>query len=73
MTKCCGNAVVVSGNNQQCKGKKNDTCVFTITQRICVEVPVIFGATATAGDTFVDCLAASAEDICTNCSDEEAL
>ena len=50
-----------------CAGEKNGSCVFTITQDICVAVPVEFGATATVGDTFVSCNAASADDICTGC------
>lgn len=70
-TKCCGEPVVVSGDTP-CAGKKNGVCTFTISQTICVEVPVDFGATATVGDTYVDCLGASAEDICRNCSDEES-
>lgn len=69
-TKCCGDPIVVPGDNS-CPGKKNGVCTFTISQTICVEVPVEFGARATVGDTFVDCLNASAYDICTNCSDEE--
>ena len=50
-----------------CEGERNGACVFTITQDICVAVPVEFGATATVGDTFVNCNDASADDICTDC------
>lgn len=42
-TKCCGDPVVVSGD-KPCAGKKNGVCTFTISQTICVEVPVEFGA-----------------------------
>ena len=70
ITKCCGDPSVVSGDTP-CAGKKNGVCTFTISQTICVEVPVDFGATATVGDTYVDCLGASADDICTNCKGEE--
>lgn len=70
VTRCCGNPVVVAGDTP-CKGKKNGVCTFTISQTICVEVPVNFGAEAAVGDTFVDCLDASAEDICFNCKKEE--
>ncbi|MEG1752162.1 MAG: hypothetical protein RR140_03490 [Clostridia bacterium] len=66
VTKCCGNATVLPGRNT-CGGIKNGICAFTISQNICVEVPVDFGATATVGDTFVSCNGASSEDICTNC------
>lgn len=65
-TKCCGAPVVMPGK-VICAGEKNGSCVFTITQDICVAVPVEFGATATVGDTFVSCNAASADDICTGC------
>lgn len=65
-TKCCGNPVVVAGE-KPCAGKKNGVCSFTITQTICVEVPVTFGAVSDVGDTYVDCISASANDICTGC------
>ena len=69
VTKCCGDPIVVPGD-KPCPGKKNGVCAFTISQTLCVEVPVNFGATAMVGDTFVDCLGASAEDICRNCNEE---
>ena len=50
MTKCCGEPVVTPGR-EVCGGLKNGSCVFTITQDICVAVPVEFGAIATVGDT----------------------
>ena len=69
-TKCCGEPTVVTGDTL-CAGKRNGICTFTINQSICVEVPVSFGATAAVGDTYVDCLGASVDDICTNCKREE--
>ena len=69
-TKCCGEPSVVFGD-ASCAGKKNGVCTFTISQTICIEVPVRFGATAAVGDTYVDCLGASTDDICTNCKDKE--
>ena len=65
-TKCCGAPVVIPGK-VTCEGERNGSCVFTISQDICVAVPVEFGATATVGDAFVSCNDASAEDICTEC------
>ena len=68
-THCCGDPIVVSGKNT-CAGRKGDVCVFTVTQRVCVEVPVAFGATATVGDAYVDCLGASAEEnTCSQCGE----
>lgn len=68
-TKCCGAPVVTIGKNT-CGGTKNGQCVFTITQDICIEVPVEFGAVADVGDTFVTCIGASEEDICSDCHSE---
>ena len=66
VTRCCGEPVVMQGNT--CAGARNGSCVFTISQDICVAVPVSFGATATVGEAYVSCNAASAEDICTTCT-----
>lgn len=69
-TKCCGSPVVMPGRNT-CGGTKSGSCVFTISQDICVAVPIEFGAVATVGDTFVDCNGASADDICSDCGAAE--
>ena len=66
ITKCCGTPVVTPGR-EICGGVKNGSCVFTITQDICVAVPVEFGATATVGESFVNCNGATDVDICTTC------
>ncbi|MFA6948198.1 MAG: hypothetical protein WCQ72_04390 [Eubacteriales bacterium] len=68
-TKCCGKPVITSAG-KPCTGRKNDICVFTVSQTICVEVPVIFGAAASVGDTYVNCLGASDES-CDSCNHEE--
>lgn len=74
ITKCCGEPVVYSQGEEMdgsfCGGEKNGACHFTISQTICVKVPVMFGAEAEVGDTYVDCLGASARDICTDCKAE---
>lgn len=69
-TKCCGKPIVKPGIIK-CDGIKNGECFFTISQKICVEVPVAFGAESFTGDTFVNCLDASAENICIECSKED--
>jgi hypothetical protein len=66
-TKCCGTPVITSGKNV-CGGTKNGTCLFTISQDVCISVPVSFGAVATVGDAYVTCNGASSDDICTDCS-----
>ena len=70
ITKCCGEPVVTPGKNT-CEGGKNGNCVFTITQDICVTVPVEFGASASAGDTYVSCISADSEDLCVDCGASE--
>lgn len=65
-TKCCGEPIVTTGKNT-CGGVKNGQCVFTISQNICIAVPVEFGATASVGDAYIDCIDASSDDICSDC------
>lgn len=65
-TKCCGSPVVIPGR-EVCGGVKNGSCFFTISQDICVAVPVEFGAVATVGDSYVSCNGASEDDICSTC------
>lgn len=71
VTKCCGTPVVTPGRNT-CEGTKKGSCIFTITQDICVTVPVEFGATTDVGDPYVTCTGVSEEDVCTNCGEPEA-
>lgn len=62
MTRCCGTPIVKSGKSIG-QGTKNGVCNFTIGQNIVVAIPVSFGAEAIVGDTYVDCLGASSEEI----------
>lgn len=55
-----------------CNGVKNGQCVFTLSQDVCIEVPVEFGSVATVGDTYIACNGASAEDICPDCTVNDA-
>lgn len=65
-TKCCGSPFVSAGIDV-CEGEKNGSCFFTITQDICVSVPILFGATEEVGDVYVSCDKVSADDICMDC------
>lgn len=67
VTYCCGSPIVTPGTTP-CEGVENGSCYFTLTQRICVAVPVSFGANTTIGSVCVDCDDASSEDICTDCT-----
>lgn len=53
-TKCLGKPVVKSGCDT-CPGKSGGVCKFTISQKLRVEIPVIFGARAETGEASVDC------------------
>lgn len=53
-TQCMGKAVVTPGCDI-CPGKPGDVCKFTISQKLRVEVPVVFGARAEIGEASVDC------------------
>lgn len=64
--QCCKKPTVTAGK-YTCNGVKNGQCIFTISQDVCIEVPVEFGATAAVGDTYVACNGASADNICPDC------
>lgn len=65
-TYCCGEPTITP-NTDSCNGTVNGNCSFTITQDICVAVPVEFGATASVSSPHVDCMNASGTDICSSC------
>lgn len=69
-TYCCGEPTITPGP-APCPGTANGSCTFTITQQLCVKVPVTFGAYATPGDHHVQCGEVSENDICTNCTPTE--
>jgi hypothetical protein len=54
VTRCMGEPVVATGYSSDSNGKK-EACNFTISQRLQIEIPVIFGARAEAGEASVDC------------------
>lgn len=54
-TTCCGDPTIDYG---ECPGEICGSCTFTVSQTICVELPVSFGATAESGEPSVDCGAA---------------
>lgn len=67
-TQCLGKAVISSGCDK-CPGKKDGVCKFTISQKLRVEVPVIFGARAEVGEASVDCGCGITEDYCDEIND----
>lgn len=68
VVSCCGTPVVTAGD--VCP-RSGGICHFTISQDICVAVPVDFGARAVAGTPSVQCGEASSQNICTNCTPVE--
>lgn len=67
VTFCCGDPTITPVPD--CEGVENGSCVFTITQNICVSVPVEFGAYTNVGDPFVQCGQVSSENICIDCGE----
>jgi len=67
-TSCCGRASVEPGISS-CNGQQSGSCTFTISQVICVRIPVYFGADAETGDLCVNCLGVSNENICAICEE----
>lgn len=53
-TQCMGKSIISSGYDV-CSGKPGEVCKFSISQKLRVEVPVIFGARAEAGEAIIDC------------------
>lgn len=49
---CCGRPVVTSDG--QCQGSRK-SCTFTIRQRLCIEIPISFGADVVTGEAVVQC------------------
>lgn len=64
VTICCGTPEIKQG--AVCSGGATE-CSFTVTQTVCVKVPLTFGADATVGQAGIDCGEPSLTDICTNC------
>lgn len=52
--ECVGKPVIHRGT-KECKGKERETCKFTISQKIRVEVPVAFSAKTEVGPAMIDC------------------
>ena len=47
---CCGDPII--STEPTCPGMRS-SCTFTITQRICIQVPISFGAVIETGDAAV--------------------
>ena len=67
-TKCLGTAVVSSGCDT-CIGRSDEVCKFVVSQKLRVEVPIIFGARAEAGEAIIDCDCAESANRCNSQND----
>lgn len=63
-TICCGDPIVSPENRCPFTGRK---CYFTVSQRVCIEVPITFGAIAEVGEPRIDCEEPSSEG-CIDCN-----
>lgn len=59
--QCLGKPTVLPGCSH-CPGKSETVCKFTISQKLRIQVPVIFGARAEAEEASVDCGCAGKEE-----------
>lgn len=64
--RCCGRPTV--SNQSTCPGTAT-SCTFTVTQALCIEIPITFGADVETGQARVQCGDVS-EEPC-DCSDED--
>lgn len=57
-TKCCGVPTVTIDPYCDCK----DCCHYLITQKICIDIPLKFGAITETKDSFIECEEAYIDD-----------
>lgn len=65
-TFCCGDPVVTPSPYKIICNSKHGSCTFTITQNICVEIPIEFSASAFMACPRVECGEVTNE-MCENC------
>ena len=53
-TECIGKPIIHKGTSE-CEGRPKETCKFTISQKLRIEVPVAFGAKTEIGQAKVNC------------------
>ncbi len=50
---CCGSPVITAGDT--CLGEAGGICEFTITQKLCVKLPLCFGARVSVDQAKIQC------------------
>lgn len=53
-TECIGKPII-DRSGKDCEGLPREVCKFTISQKIAVEVPIIFGAKTEIGEARINC------------------
>lgn len=61
---CCDDPIVTPGT---CCCPGNRKCHFTITQKICIKVPIELGVNTEVGDPYIVCGKPTTKEICTDC------
>ena len=66
-TFCCGDPIVKPSLCTLKYKTLNGVCSYTISQNICVEVPIVFSANAFVETPCIECGEVSSIDICKDC------
>ena len=62
---CCDEPIITPFPcTLRCNPKKNGSCYYTITQNICIEIPVVFSADAFLGKPCIDCGEVTGQTVC---------
>ena len=64
--RCCGGPIVHL-SYEPCHGRPDVDCSFTISQRICVAIPVEFGAEVETGMVHIECADDATTRPCQDC------
>lgn len=51
---CCGDPTITQGNTA-CHGDRGTVCYFTVSQKLCIEIPITFGAEVRTGSAVTQC------------------
>lgn len=64
-TFCCGEpSITPTQCTFKCSGSGKESCSFILSQHICIEVPIEFGAVACVGEPCVECGHVTGKNLC---------
>lgn len=61
---CCGDPTIARGKIS-CHGDPSEICYFTVSQKLCIEIPITFGAEVRTGEAVTQC--GQVSDSCCDC------